>query len=116
MLTARINERTPPKQYIPEDVCLDDFDAMCAAYARNLQQLKAIDAAAAAEGSVVGRYFRVTAVDGFAYYIVTEDLGVRVRVELARGVDNDTPVPDLGESAVILRSLALSLIEWRDRK
>jgi hypothetical protein len=103
----------PTIRYTPENVCLDDFDAMRGAYERNLERLQACDRLAEARGILVGRYFREIVEDGFAYYVIIEDFGDRVRVELAQGLGTDTPTPYYGNSCVILRNLALSRIRWR---
>lgn len=99
--------------FVPEKIP-DDFDAMQGAYRRNFALLFAGDCEAVKRGDVVGRYFREAVEDGYAYYVVSEDLADGwVRIQLAHGVGTDTPVAYYGEEAAILKGLALSRIQHR---
>lgn len=103
---------SPSALYVPEAIP-DDFDAMLAAYRRNFERLVACDAEAQKNGGMVGRYFREMVDEGYAYYVVSEDMGGRVRVVLAQGVGTDTPATGYGLEVVILKGLALSRIQHR---
>ncbi|MHB8698663.1 MAG: hypothetical protein ACYC9J_11660 [Sulfuricaulis sp.] len=99
--------------FVPEDIP-DDFDAMQATYRRNFSRLRACDRGAESRGDIVGRYFRETVADGFAYYIVSDELPYGwVKIRLVHGVGTDTPASYFGEEAVILQNLALSRIKHR---
>jgi len=98
--------------YVPEEIP-DEFDAMCEAYQRNFERLRTCDAEAQKNGGMVGRYFREMVFEGYAYYVVSEDMGGWVRVVLAQGVGTDTPATGYGLEAVILKELAQSRIKHR---
>ncbi len=81
---------------------------------KNFDDLDAADRKAKAARQIVGRYIREPYADGHAYYLITEDLGDEVRIEVCTGLGDDWVLPSWGEETLIEKNYAKESLRRRD--